>query len=254
MLQPRGISVRTRRFQRNLAAELAAVLAFAATSNNDHVGLMVFTDQVELHIPPGRGGGAFVRIVREMLAFQPQGRGTDISLTLDTLNRIYEKRSIVFLVSDFQRTRVVTRGGLFMTSRRHAIAVDLNDPLELSIPDVGLLALEDAETGRTLWVDTADRTWRTSFSRGLRRMRPPSRASCAGLAWTASFWTHATITCCRSPASFGHTRAPPQAQTVAAQSTAAAQRHSGHPRRRAADSGAAKSRRGDSTLSCRLHQ
>ncbi len=158
----------TTRFKRDLAAELAAVLAFAATSNNDRVGLMVFTDQVELHIPPRRGRRHILRIVRELLAFQPQGRGTDIPVALDTLNRIYQKRSIVFLISDFQASPETWRKALFMTSRRHdTIAVDLNDPLELSIADVGLLALEDAETGRTLWVDTANRAWRTSFNQGV---------------------------------------------------------------------------------------
>lgn len=156
------------RFKRELAAELAAVLAFAATSNNDRVGLIVFTDQIELHIPPRRGRRHILRIVRELLAFQPQGRGTDIAHALDTLNRMYEKRSIVFLVSDFQASPESYRKALFMTNRRHdTIAVDLHDPMERSIANVGLLALEDAETGRLLWVDTADRDWRAAFSEGV---------------------------------------------------------------------------------------
>ncbi len=156
------------RLKRELAAELAAVLAFAATSNNDRVGLIVFTDQIELHIPPRRGRRHILRIVRELLAFKPQGRGTDIANALNTLNSIYEKRSIVFLVSDFQASPESYRKALFMTNRRHdTIAVDLNDPMELAIAEVGLIALEDAETGRTLWVDTADRTWRNSFHQGV---------------------------------------------------------------------------------------
>ncbi len=156
------------RLKRELAAELAAVLAFAATSNNDRVGLIVFTDQIELHIPPRRGRRHILRIVRELLAFKPQGRGTDIANALNTLNRIYEKRSIVFLVSDFQASPESYRKALFMTNRRHdTIAVDLNDPMELAIANVGLIALEDAETGRTLWVDTADHTWRNSFNQGV---------------------------------------------------------------------------------------
>ena len=156
------------RLKRELAAELAAVLAFAATSNNDRVGLIVFTDQIELHIPPRRGRRHILRIVRELLAFKPQGRGTEIAHALDTLNRIYEKRSIVFLISDFQANPEAYRKALYMTARRHdTIAVDLNDPLELAIADVGLIALEDAETGRTMWVDTADRQWRNSFNQGV---------------------------------------------------------------------------------------
>ncbi len=153
------------RFKRELAAELAAVLAFAATSNNDRVGLIVFTDRIEMHIPPRRGRRHILRIVRELLAFRPQGRGTHIAHALDTLNRIYHRRSIVFLISDFQANPESYRQSLFMTNRRHdTIAVDLHDPLERDVAGVGLLALEDAETGRTLWVDTTSRVWRDSFA------------------------------------------------------------------------------------------
>jgi len=153
------------RMKRELAAELAAVLAFAATSNHDRVGLIVFTDRIELHIPPRRGRRHILRIVREMLAFEPQGSGTDIVHALDHLNRIYEKRTIVFLVSDFQCAPETLRKALFRTSSRHdTIAVDLHDPMERSMPGVGLLALEDAENGRTVWVDTANRQWRTTFA------------------------------------------------------------------------------------------
>lgn len=156
------------RFKRELAAELAAVLAFAATSNNDRVGLIVFSDRIELHIPPRRGRRHILRIVRELLAFQPQGRGTRIAHALDTLNRIYEKRSIVFLVSDFQASPDSYRQSLFMTSRRHdTIAIDLHDPLERSVAGVGLLALEDAETGRAFWIDTSDRSARAAFQRNV---------------------------------------------------------------------------------------
>lgn len=153
------------RFKRELAAELAAVLAFAATSNHDRVGLIVFTDRVELHIPPRRGRRHILRIVRELLVFRPHGRKTNIAHALDTLNRVYQRRSIVFLVSDFQADPERYRQSLFMTSRRHdTIAVDLHDPLERQVAGVGLLALQDAESGRTLWVDTSDRSWRRSFA------------------------------------------------------------------------------------------
>lgn len=153
------------RMKRDLAAELAAVLAFAATSNHDRVGLIVFTDRIEMHIPPRRGRSHILRIVRELLAFQPTGRRTNIAHALDTLNRVYEKRSIVFLISDFQTDPESYRRSLFMTNRRHdTIAVDLHDPMERSIAGVGLLVLQDAETGRNVWVDTASRDWRTSFA------------------------------------------------------------------------------------------
>ncbi|MGL4650840.1 MAG: DUF58 domain-containing protein, partial [Caldilineaceae bacterium] len=149
------------RFKRDLAAEVAAVLAFAATSNNDRVGLIVFSDRIELHIPPRRGRRHILRIVRELLAFQPAGKGTNLPHALNTLNRLYERKSIVFLISDFQADPEGFRLALSMTNRRHdTIVVDLHDPLERQVADVGLLALEDAETGRTVWVDTGDRAWR----------------------------------------------------------------------------------------------
>jgi uncharacterized protein (DUF58 family) len=153
------------RFKRDLAAEVAAVLAFAATSNNDRVGLIVFSDRIELHIPPRRGRRHILRIVRELLAFQPVGRGTNLPHALNTLNRIYERKSIVFLVSDFQADPEAFRLALAMTNRRHdTIAVDLHDPMERQVADVGLLVLEDAETGRGLWVDTGSREWRRDFA------------------------------------------------------------------------------------------
>ena len=89
------------RFKRELAAELTAVLAFAATTNNDKVGLLIFTDRVELYIPPRKGRRHILRLIRELLAFQPQNRGTDIKLALDTVNQMLQRRGIIFLVSDF---------------------------------------------------------------------------------------------------------------------------------------------------------
>lgn len=155
----------TARFKRELAAELAAVVAFAATSNHDRVGLIVFSDRIELHIPPRRGRRHILRIVRELLAFEPVGRTTNIAHALNTLNRIYEKRAIVFLISDFQARPESYRQPLYMASRRHdTIAVDLHDPLERLVPGVGMVALEDAETGQTVWVDTESKAWQRSFA------------------------------------------------------------------------------------------
>jgi uncharacterized protein (DUF58 family) len=152
------------RFKRELAAELTAVLSFAATNNNDKVGLMIFTDQVELLIPPRKGRKHVLRMIRELLAFEPQGRGTDLQLALDTLNRVLKRRSIVFLVSDFISNPESYRHMLGITNRRHdLIAMDLSDPLELEIPNVGLLALEDAESGEISWVDTSQSSWRRAF-------------------------------------------------------------------------------------------
>ncbi len=152
------------RFKRELAAELTAVLAFAATTNNDKVGLLIFTDRVELYIPPRKGRRHVLRLIRELLAFQPQNRGTDIKLALDTVNQMLQRRSIIFLVSDFLDDPARYRQALSMTNRRHdIIAVDLSDPLESDIANVGLLTLEDAETGALIWVDTSDKRWQAAF-------------------------------------------------------------------------------------------
>jgi uncharacterized protein (DUF58 family) len=152
------------RFKRELAAELTAVLSFAATTNNDKVGLMIFTDQIELYIPPRKGRHHVLRLIRELLAFKPQGKGTNIKLALDTVNRMLKRRSIIFLVSDFLADPGSFHKELAITNRRHdVIAVDLYDPLEGSINDVGLLTLEDPETGNIVWVDTASKSWQSAY-------------------------------------------------------------------------------------------
>ena len=152
------------KFKRELAAELTAVLAFAATTNNDKVGLLIFTDQVELFIPPRKGRRHVLRLIRELLAFEPQSKGTDIKLALDTINQIVKNRSILFMISDFLEDPAHYRQALAMTNRRHdIIAVDLSDPLEHDIANVGLLTLEDAETGELTWVDTSDKKWQQAF-------------------------------------------------------------------------------------------
>ena len=152
------------RFKRELAAELTAVLAFAATTNNDKVGMLIFTDQIELFIPPRKGRRHVLRLIRELLAFEPQSKGTDIKLALDTINQISKRRSILFMISDFLEEPAHYRKTLAMTNRRHdIIAVDLSDPLERDIDNVGLLTLEDAETGELTWVDTSDKQWQQAF-------------------------------------------------------------------------------------------
>ncbi|MCH8825794.1 MAG: DUF58 domain-containing protein [Chloroflexi bacterium] len=158
-------------FKRDLAAELVAVLSFAATTNNDKVGLLIFTDRIELLIPPRKGRSHVLRLVREMLVFEPQGRGTDVKLALDTINLVLKRRSVLFLISDFLTDPEVYRKPLASTNRRHdVVVVDLYDPLEEEIARVGLLALEDAETGELKWVDTNSRKWRESFQRRVQRL------------------------------------------------------------------------------------
>jgi uncharacterized protein (DUF58 family) len=152
------------RFKRELAAELAAVLSFAAISNNDRVGLLFFTDRTELLIPPRKGRRHVLRMVRDILAFAPRGRGTAIDMALEAIGLLLRRRSIVFLLSDFLADLESFRQPLAATNRRHdVVALDLHDPLEHSIPNVGIVALEDAETDELEWVDTGDSAWRQAF-------------------------------------------------------------------------------------------
>ena len=153
------------RFKRELAAELAGVLAFAATNNHDKVGLMLFTDKVELYIPPRKGRKHVLRIIRDVLAFEPQHSGTDINLALETLNRVLKRRAVVFLISDFMDNPDSYRTSLSIANRKHdVIAVDLNDPLETELVDAGMLTLEDPESGNILWVDSSNAAWRNAFA------------------------------------------------------------------------------------------
>ena len=159
-------------FKRELAAELTAVLSFAATTNNDRVGLLIFTDQVELFIPPRKGRKHVLRLIRELLAFEPQGKGTDIKMALENVNHILKRRSIIFLVSDFIADPESYRVAMATTNRRHdLIAVDLHDPLESEIGNVGLLAIEDPETGEIRWVDTGSKAWRAAFRQRVEHAR-----------------------------------------------------------------------------------
>jgi uncharacterized protein (DUF58 family) len=160
------------RFKRELAAELAAVLSFAATTNNDKVGLLIFTDQVELYIPPRKGRRHVLRLIRELLAFEPRGKGTDIKMALEAVNQILKRRSIVFLVSDLIADPASYRQALAITNKRHdVIAVDLHDPLEAGLHNVGLVALQDPETGAVTWADTSSRKWQESFRRRLLHLQ-----------------------------------------------------------------------------------
>lgn len=159
------------RFKRELAAELTAVLSFAATTNNDRVGLLIFTDQIELFIPPRKGRRHVLRLIRELLAFEPVNRGTDINMALENVNQILKRRSIVFLVSDFLADPESYRKALAITNRRHdVVAVDLHDPLESEMKNVGLLTLEDPETNEIIWVDTGSQAWRDAFQQRVEQL------------------------------------------------------------------------------------
>ena len=137
-----------------LAAEICALLAFAAIKNNDKVGLIAFTDQVEMFIPPGKGARHVLRVIREILNFRPSRTRTNIARALDYLGRIQSRRAVVFLISDFQAEAF--EKPLRVLGRRHdLIAVSLSDSREAKLPAVGLVELEDAETGEMVLIDAA---------------------------------------------------------------------------------------------------
>lgn len=152
------------KLKNEIAAELCALLAFAATKNNDKVGLIVFTDHVEKFIPPKKGSRHVLRVIREILSFQPGRVKTDIAAALDYVGRVQSRRSVVFLISDFQAEGF--EPSLRVLGRRHdMIAVSVGDPREFSLPDVGLLELEDAETGEIVLIDTGSGQVRSEFER-----------------------------------------------------------------------------------------
>ena len=173
----------TGQFKRELAAELAAVLSFAATTNNDKVGLLVFTDKPELIVPPRKGKRHVLRMVRDLLVFTPEGSGTSIESALDTINRVVKRRSIIFLISDFLVEPESFRSSLAATNRRHdIIALDLHDPMEHQIPDGGLMVLEDAETGELEWVDTSNKAWKEAFEARVLDLEQQKRRLLSSLA------------------------------------------------------------------------
>jgi uncharacterized protein (DUF58 family) len=137
-----------------VAAEICAVLALSAIRNNDKVGLAVFTDRIELMIPPAKGRTQVLRVIREVLAFTPEHKGTQISSALEWAGRALARRAVIFLISDFLDTGY--ERALNIVNRKHdVIAVNITDPREEQLVGVGLLELEDAETGRRVTIDTS---------------------------------------------------------------------------------------------------
>ena len=146
-----------------VGVEISALLAFAAIKNNDRVGLLIFTDEVEVFIPPKKGRKHVLRVIRELLYFQPQGKRTSITSALDYLDRVLHRRSVVFLISDFIDEDY--ERPLQLTRRRHdVVAVSIFDPRERALPDVGFINLQDAETGEQFLVDSSRREVRAYFA------------------------------------------------------------------------------------------
>ncbi|MBD3234513.1 MAG: DUF58 domain-containing protein [candidate division Zixibacteria bacterium] len=161
-LSASGIFGSIERSKNELAAELGAVLAFTAVNNNDKVGLLIFTDKVEKFVPPKKGRSHILRLIREILYYKPEGRGTDIAAALDHLNSALNRRSVIFLISDFFDSGYDRQIGI--TGRRHdLVAFRISDPRELNLSDLGILALRDAETGDIVEVDTSNNRIRKEF-------------------------------------------------------------------------------------------
>lgn len=153
-----------------IAAEVAAQIAFSAIANNDRVGMILFSDRVEKAIPPKKGRKHVLRLVTEILSFKPQRRGTDVAAALNYLTHVVKRKAVTFLVSDFiapsceQALRIVGR-------RHDLVPVVLADPLERELPNVGLVEMEDLETGARYLFDTADPEVRGRFARAMRERR-----------------------------------------------------------------------------------
>jgi len=152
-----------RQLKQEIATEICALLAFSAIKNNDRVGLILFTDKIEKYIPPKKGRKHVLRVVREILSFEPERTGTDINCGIEFVSRIIKRKCVVFLVSDF-----LSEGyekGLRVANKKHdLIAITMTDPREIEMPDIGMANLEDVETGERILVDTSDRRTRELFA------------------------------------------------------------------------------------------
>jgi len=153
-----------RRLKNEIAAEFCALLSFSAVKNNDKVGLIVFTDRIELFVPPKKGTTHVLRLIRELLNFKPKAAKTDLAAALDYFGKVTTKRAVVFLVSDFEAEDFEKQ--MRIIAKRHdLVAVPVTDPREVRLPNVGLIELEDAETGEIILVDTSSTEVRKRYER-----------------------------------------------------------------------------------------
>lgn len=154
-------------FKKDIITEIAATLAFSATQNNDKIGLILFSDKIELYIPPKKGRSHVLRIIRELLEYEPESQKTDVSNALSFLSRVMKKKAIVFVLSDFmaenyQRTLKITSG------RHDVTGIRVYDAREEEIPNLGIVNLQDEETGKTLLVDTSSKAVRNNYAKHYR--------------------------------------------------------------------------------------
>jgi len=154
--------------KKDIAAEISAIIAFTANNNKDKVGLLVFTDKVELYIPPKRGISHLLRIIREILTFKPESKGTSIENGLTYLNKVIKKKAIVFLISDFIDKDFSLP--LRISGRKHdLIAINISDKREVVLPDEGIFRMKDSESGEEFMVDFSSEKTRTKFRKLIER-------------------------------------------------------------------------------------
>ena len=157
----------TRQFKQEIMTEICAVLAFSAINNNDKVGIILFTDVIELFVPPKKGRQHILRIIRELIDFQPKGKGTKLETALQYFNNVIKKRSICFLLSDFMDRGFDT--ALRIAARKHdMIGIHLLDPREAELPDIGLIRALDPERNEVRWIDTHSRKTRELYAEGFQ--------------------------------------------------------------------------------------
>ena len=161
-ISPSGVFGSRSQRKMDLAIEICAVLAFSAIKNSDKVGLVLFSDHVEKVVPPKKGKTHVLRLIREMYATKPTGKGTDIADSLSYINRLLNRKAIVVLASDFQDKDFQKQ--LQITNQKHDLVnIVINDDLEKELPDLGLISLNDAETGQNVYVDTSSKKVRTAY-------------------------------------------------------------------------------------------
>lgn len=157
--------------KRNYAARIAALLAFSAIQNNDRVGLLLFTDRVEKFIPPRKGRNHVLRVVLELLDHKPQGRHTDVTVAVEHAMKMLPHKSVAFMISDFMDNRRLQRPLSIMNKTHDLIAVRVGDVREWELPDVGVITLQDPESGQVVDIDTTDRKLRSAYNKAVESAR-----------------------------------------------------------------------------------
>lgn len=152
------------KIKQDLITELCAVIAFSASTNNDKIGIIFFSDKIEKFIPPKKGKSHVLRIIRELINFEPQNKATNIEVPLRFMTNAIKKRTIAFLISDFQAPFNYTDALKISNKRHDVVALRVIDKTEQELPDVGLIKLKDNETGNTVWVDTSNKEFRKHYA------------------------------------------------------------------------------------------